>query len=419
MDQIIIHGGRRLKGEVRTSGAKNAALPILASTILGGGECVLSNMPSVVDVLTMGKLLRMLGIAVAQEGEHTVVDAQIIASTEAPYDLVRTMRASVLVLGPLVARMGEAKVSLPGGCAIGSRPVNFHLAGLEKMGATVEIEHGYIKATARRLRGSRIYFDTPSVTGTENLMMAACLAEGDTVIENAAREPEVVELGRFLQSAGAQIEGLGTSVIRITGAALKAPRSFRICADRIETGTWIAIAAATRSALRITETDAAQLESVLAVFRQMGLGVDVQEQGRVIQVTPADRYSPVEVETEPFPGFATDMQAQLMAALCLADGTSRVKETIFENRFMHVAELRRLGAQIDILGNEAVIHGPAQLRGAPIMATDLRASASLVIAALGATGESRVSRIYHLDRGYQKLDRKLASLGARIQRIQE
>ena len=421
MDALIIQGPAKLEGSIAVSGSKNAALPLLFSSLLFEEPVRFENVPRLWDIETTLKLLKEIGAESQWDKEAGTVEIfPKIQEAIAGYELVRQMRAGILALGPLVAKSGHAQVSLPGGCAIGARPVDYHLAALEKMGVEVKVDGGYIHAKVRtELQPAEIRFPQVSVTGTENILMVAARTQGTTVLHNAAREPEVVELGRFLQSAGAQIEGLGTSVIRITGAALKAPRSFRICADRIETGTWIAIAAATRSALRITETDAAQLESVLAVFRQMGLGVDVQEQGRVIQVTPADRYSPVEVETEPFPGFATDMQAQLMAALCLADGTSRVKETIFENRFMHVAELRRLGAQIDILGNEAVIHGPAQLRGAPIMATDLRASASLVIAALGATGESRVSRIYHLDRGYQKLDRKLASLGARIQRIQE
>ncbi|HNA27746.1 MAG TPA: UDP-N-acetylglucosamine 1-carboxyvinyltransferase [Nitrospira sp.] len=414
MDQIIIHGGRRLKGEVRTSGAKNAALPILASTILGGGECVLSNMPSVVDVLTMGKLLRMLGIAVAQEGEHTVVDAQIIASTEAPYDLVRTMRASVLVLGPLVARMGEAKVSLPGGCAIGSRPVNFHLAGLEKMGATVEIEHGYIKATARRLRGSRIYFDTPSVTGTENLMMAAVLAEGTTVLENAAKEPEISDLAAFLVKRGARIAGAGTDMITIEGVTELHGADHDVIPDRIEAGTYLVAGAITGGEISVKRCRPEHMEPLLVKLRESG--VELAEEGDRVHLKVIGRLKGTNVRTSPHPGFPTDMQAQFVALMAVAEGTSVVTETIFESRFMHVEELRRMGAEIRVEGNRVVITGREGLTGAPVMASDLRASAGLIVAGLAAEGITEVSRVYHLDRGYERLEDKLKALGASIER---
>lgn len=414
MDQIIIHGGRRLKGEVRTSGAKNAALPILASTILGGGECVLSNMPSVVHVLTMGKLLRMLGIAVAQEGEHTVVDAQIIASTEAPYDLVRTMRASVLVLGPLVARMGEAKVSLPGGCAIGSRPVNFHLAGLEKMGATVEIEHGYIKATARRLRGSRIYFDTPSVTGTENLMMAAVLAEGTTVLENAAKEPEISDLAAFLVKRGARIAGAGTDMITIEGVTELHGADHDVIPDRIEAGTYLVAGAITGGEISVKRCRPEHMEPLLVKLRESG--VELAEEGDRVHLKVTGRLKGTNVRTSPHPGFPTDMQAQFVALMAVAEGTSVVTETIFESRFMHVEELRRMGAEIRVEGNRVVITGREGLTGAPVMASDLRASAGLIVAGLAAEGITEVSRVYHLDRGYERLEDKLKALGASIER---
>ncbi|HNC84250.1 MAG TPA: UDP-N-acetylglucosamine 1-carboxyvinyltransferase, partial [Nitrospira sp.] len=353
MDQILIQGGRRLQGEVRTSGAKNAALPILASTILGGGECVLSNMPRVVDVLTMGKLLRMLGIAVSQEGDQTVVQAEAIASTEAPYDLVRTMRASVLVLGPLVARLGEAKVSLPGGCAIGSRPVNFHLAGLEKMGAAVEIEHGYIKASARRLRGSRIYFDTPSVTGTENLMMAAVLAEGTTVLENAAKEPEISDLAAFLVKRGARIAGAGTDMITIEGVTELHGADHEVIPDRIEAGTYLVAGAITGGEVIVDRCRPEHMEPLLMKLRESGAEL-IEEKERVhLKVT--GRLKGTNVRTSPHPGFPTDMQAQFVALMAVAEGTSVVTETIFESRFMHVEELRRMGADIRVEGNRVVI----------------------------------------------------------------
>lgn len=371
-------------------------------------------MPSVVDVLTMGKLLRMLGIAVAQEGEHTVVDAQIIASTEAPYDLVRTMRASVLVLGPLVARMGEAKVSLPGGCAIGSRPVNFHLAGLEKMGATVEIEHGYIKATARRLRGSRIYFDTPSVTGTENLMMAAVLAEGTTVLENAAKEPEISDLAAFLVKRGARIAGAGTDMIMIEGVTELHGADHDVIPDRIEAGTYLVAGAITGGEISVKRCRPEHMEPLLVKLRESG--VELAEEGDRVHLKVTGRLKGTNVRTSPHPGFPTDMQAQFVALMAVAEGTSVVTETIFESRFMHVEELRRMGAEIRVEGNRVVITGREGLTGAPVMASDLRASAGLIVAGLAAEGITEVSRVYHLDRGYERLEDKLKALGASIER---
>lgn len=403
-----------MAGAVRISGAKNAALPILASTILGGGECVLSNMPSVVDVLTMGKLLRMLGIAVVQEGEHTVAHAQSIASTEAPYDLVRTMRASVLVLGPLVARMGEAKVSLPGGCAIGSRPVNFHLAGLEKMGASVEIEHGYIKATARRLRGSRIYFDIPSVTGTENLMMAAVLAEGTTVLENTAKEPEIADLADFLVKRGARIAGAGTDMITIEGVTELHGADHDVIPDRIEAGTYLVAGAITGGEVSVERCRPEHLEPLLVKLRESG--AELAEEGGRVRLKMNGRLKGTNVRTSPHPGFPTDMQAQFVALMAVAEGTSVVTETIFESRFMHVEELRRMGGDIRVEGNRVLITGKERLTGAPVMASDLRASAGLIVAGLAAEGTTEVSRVYHLDRGYERLEEKLNALGASIER---
>ncbi len=422
MDALIIEGPSRLAGEVHISGSKNAALPLLFSSLLFDKPIRFENVPRLWDIETTLKLLREIGSESNWDREAGTVDIfPAILKPVAPYELVRQMRAGILALGPLIARHGVAEVSLPGGCAIGARPVDFHLAALEKMGVEVRVDAGYIHARVRHeLKGADILFPQVSVTGTENIMIVACRAEGVTTLHNAAQEPEVVALGEFLIRAGAQIEGLGTPEIRITGGPLRVPAEpVRICPDRIETGTWIAIAAATRSALDIVDADISQLQSTVDVFRRMGLGIEVLDSGTRLRVTPSEKYHAVEVETQPYPGFATDMQAQLMAALCLADGESILKETIFENRFMHVAELRRLGAKIEIQGKQAKVFGPAELRGAPIMATDLRASASLVVAALAATGESKISRIYHLDRGYQKLDLKLSQLGAKIRRVQE
>lgn len=414
MDTIVITGGNRLCGEVRISGAKNAALPILASTILGGGECVITNVPRVVDVLTMGKLLSIFGAKVSHEGNRAVIKADVIDSTEAPYDLVKTMRASVLALGPLVARWGKAKVSLPGGCAIGSRPVNLHLAGLAKLGADISIEHGYITATAKRLRGARIYCDTPTVTGTENLMMAASLAEGTTVLENAAKEPEINDLADFLIKRGARIEGAGTDVITIEGVRELQGGDHEVIPDRIEAGTYLAAGAITGGDVTITHCRAAHLEAVLMKLRETG--AEVQAEKDRVRIRTSGRLKGTDLRTLPYPGFPTDMQAQMVALMTVADGTSVVTETVFESRFMHVEELRRMGASIRVEGNRLVVTGRPSLTGAPVMASDLRASAGLILAGLAAEGVTEVQRVYHLDRGYERIEEKLQALGATIER---
>ncbi|NOU11487.1 MAG: UDP-N-acetylglucosamine 1-carboxyvinyltransferase [Nitrospira sp.] len=414
MDEILIRGGKRLAGDVRISGAKNSALPILASTILGGGECVITNLPRVVDVLTMGKLLGILGAKVSHEGNRAVIQVDAIESTEAPYDLVKTMRASVLVLGPLVARWGEAKVSLPGGCAIGSRPVNLHLAGLAKLGADISIEHGYITARAKRLRGERIYSDTPTVTGTENLMMAATLAEGVTTLENAAKEPEIVDLAEFLVKRGARIRGAGTDEIVIEGVRELHSGDHEVIPDRIEAGTYLAAAAVTQGDVTATHCRPGHLEAVLMKLREVG--ADVQEGNDHVRLTMLGTLRGTDIRTLPFPGFPTDMQAQMVALLSLAEGTSVVTETVFESRFMHVEELRRMGANIRVEGNRLVVTGRKQLTGAPVMASDLRASAGLIVAGLAAEGVTHVQRVYHLDRGYERIEEKLGALGAEVQR---
>ncbi len=422
MDALVIQGPSKLQGEVRISGSKNAALPLLFSSLIFDKAVRFENVPRLWDIETTLKLLQEIGAETTWDKEAGTVEIfPRITRAVAPYELVRQMRAGILALGPLIAAHGQAEVSLPGGCAIGARPVDFHLAALEKMGVEVRTEAGYIHAKVKsRLHPAVIDFPQVSVTGTENILIVAARTEGTTVLRNAAREPEVVALGEFLQSAGAIIEGLGTSEITITGGTLRVPAApVRIRPDRIETGTWMAVAAATRSELTLVDTDASQLLSVIEVFRQMGARVDVSPDGTRITVVPNDTYRAVDIATDPYPGFATDMQAQVMAALCMAQGESRIRETIFENRFMHVAELRRLGAKIEIHGNEARILGPTLFRGAPVMATDLRASASLVVAALCAEGETKISRIYHLDRGYQKLDAKLERIGGRIRRIAE
>ena len=414
MDEILISGGNRLAGEVRISGAKNSALPILASTILSGGECIITNVPRVVDVLTMGKLLGILGAKVSHEGNRAVIQADAIASTEAPYDLVKTMRASVLVLGPLVARWGEAKVSLPGGCAIGSRPVNLHLAGLSKLGADISIEHGYITAKAKRLNGARIYCDTPTVTGTENLMMAASLAEGVTMLENAAKEPEIVDLADFLVKRGARVDGAGTDVITIEGVRELHGGEHEVIPDRIEAGTYLAAGAITRGDVTATHCRPSHLEAVLMKLREAG--ADVREEKDTVRLTMPDKLKGTDLRTLPFPGFPTDMQAQMVALVSLAQGTSVITETVFESRFMHVEELRRMGADIRVESNRLVVTGCTKLTGAPVMASDLRASAGLIVAGLAAEGMTQVQRVYHLDRGYERIEEKLQALGADIRR---
>ncbi len=419
MDKIVISGGIPLQGEVQVSGAKNSALPILASTILGGGECVITNVPRVVDVVTMGKLLGMLGVTVEHEGNRAVIKADVIKSTQAPYELVKTMRASVLVLGPLVARWGEATVSLPGGCAIGSRPVNLHLAGLAKLGAEVSIEHGYIRAKAKRLTGARIYCDTPTVTGTENLMMAASLAQGTTVIENAAKEPEIVDLADFLSKRGARISGAGTDVIAIEGVRELRGSDHEVIPDRIEAGTHLVAGAITKGCVAVNRCRPDHLDPLLSKLQEAGVEVQVEKERIRIDASKVARLKGVDVRTLPYPGFPTDMQAQMVALMSVAEGTSVVTETVFESRFMHVEELCRMGADIRVEGNRLVITGREQLTGAPVMASDLRASAGLVLAGLAAEGTTEVLRVYHLDRGYERIEEKLRGLGAVIERRKE
>lgn len=417
MDKIIIEGGARLKGEVRISGAKNAALPILASTILSPGTNTILNTPGLIDIKTMGKILAHLGAKVEVEEGRVEIDTTHINNPEAPYDLVRSMRASVLVLCPLIARMGEAKVSLPGGCAIGARPINLHLMGLEKMGAKVEIEHGYVKVKAKRLKGAKIYLDMPTVTGTENLMMAAALADGTTVIENAACEPEVSDLAEALKKMGARIEGAGKDVITIEGVNSLNPVEYSVIPDRIEAGTFMVAGAITDGNIKLKGCIPGHLDAVVAKIKEAGVEIIEEEGG--LRVKGIKRPKAVDIKTMPHPGFPTDMQAQMMALMSVADGISVITETIFENRFMHVAELRRMGADIKIEGNTAIVNGVPDISGAPLMATDLRASASLIIAGLAAKGKTTLSRVYHIDRGYEKIEKKLDGLGAKITRERE
>jgi UDP-N-acetylglucosamine 1-carboxyvinyltransferase len=415
MKKIVINGGRKLKGEVTISGAKNAALPIIAAGLLCEGKHTIANVPHLADVATLGKILQNMGVSFERKGSDVLIDSTGLASPEAPYDLVRTMRASVLVLGPLVARLGRARVSLPGGCAIGARPIDLHLMGLEKLGAEVTIEHGYVVATAKKLRGARIYFDTVTVTGTENIMMAAVFAQGETTIENAAREPEVVDLAHALILMGAHIEGAGTDIIRIRGVERLRPMNYRVMPDRIETGTFVIAAAITGGSVMIRGCHPGHLEAVLAKVTEAG--ADIKVENGTIHVDGQREIRPVDVKTLEYPGFPTDMQAQFMSLMALADGTSVINETIFENRFTHVAELRRMGADIQTEGRSAVVKGVPKLSAAPVMATDLRASASLILAGLAAEGQTVVSRIYHLDRGYEHIEQKLSALGADIKRV--
>lgn len=415
MDKLLIHGGHPLKGEVPISGAKNAALPILCASILVPGALELDNVPNLQDVGTTLRLLERMGVKSVRDGSKVVLDASQINHLEAAYDLVKTMRASILVLGPLLARFGEARVSLPGGCAIGQRPVDQHIKGLQALGAQIEIEHGYVVAHAKRLRGARIVTDMVTVTGTENLMMAATLAEGETIIDNAAREPEVVDLAAALTALGARIRGAGTDRIVIEGVASLHSGAYRVMPDRIETGTFLCAVAAAGGSLRLTGCDTAALDATLDKLRETGLVIESGTDW--LQATMSGRPHSVDIRTAPYPGFATDMQAQIMAVNCVAQGTAVMTETIFENRFMHVQEMVRLGADISIQGNTAVIRGVAGLSGAIVMATDLRASAGLVIAGLVAEGDTLVDRIYHLDRGYDRMERKLAAAGAQIERV--
>jgi UDP-N-acetylglucosamine 1-carboxyvinyltransferase len=416
VDKLAITGGRPLSGEVRISGAKNAALPIMCAALLTEQPLALDNVPRLMDVRTMAKILALMGVEVGpQEEDRLLLHAREIQDPTAGYDLVKTMRASVLALGPLLARCGRAKVSLPGGCGIGARPVDQHIKGLQAMGAKIEIEHGYMNATARRLKGARIVMDVVTVTGTENLMLAATLAEGTTVLENAAREPEVADLANCLTAMGAKIQGAGTGTIRIEGVRSLSGTSHRVMPDRIETGTYLAAVAAAGGKVRLIGTAADTLRATLDKLREAGAKISVSAE--VIEIEMAGRPQSVSLTTAPYPGFATDMQAQFMALDCVASGTGQITETIFENRFMHALELQRLGADISIHDRTAVVKGVERLQGARVMATDLRASASLVLAGLVAQGETLIDRIYHLDRGYEALERKLAGLGAKIARV--
>ncbi|HNH23656.1 MAG TPA: UDP-N-acetylglucosamine 1-carboxyvinyltransferase [Accumulibacter sp.] len=420
MDKLLIQGGQPLHGEIAISGAKNAALPILCASLLSSDPLQLSNVPQLRDIATMLRLLEQMGVTIHRNGEHDLIlDSSQLNNPLAPYDLVKTMRASILVLGPLLARHGEARVSLPGGCAIGARPVEQHIKGLQAMGAEIHVEHGYIHAQAshigRGLHGARIVTDMVTVTGTENLMMAAVLAEGETVIENAAREPEVVDLANCLVSMGAQIAGAGTDRIRIRGVDRLHGASHAVMADRIETGTYLCAAAATGGHVRLTNTSAAYLDAV--VDKLLDAGCDILVEREAIMLRAPTRLKAVSLRTAPYPAFPTDMQAQFMAINCIADGSAIIRETIFENRFMHAVELIRLSADIKIDAHNAMVTGVDHLEGATVMATDLRASASLVIAGLTAQGETLIERIYHLDRGYEKMEAKLSQLGAAVQRV--
>ena len=417
MEKMIIEGGYRLVGQIPISGAKNAALPLFAASLLVDGWNTLQNVPALTDIRTIARLLRQMGVKIEGESGTVRLNASGVQSFEAPYNLVKTMRASVLVLGPLVAKWKRARVSLPGGCAIGARPINLHLKGLEALGAKVELKHGYVEARAERLKGATIYFDLSTVTGTENILMAAALAEGRTVLENAASEPEVVELANFLNKMGARIQGIGTDVLIIDGVQELKPVEQVIMPDRIEAGTLMVAAGITRGNVKLLKCDLTHMQAVVTKLREAGVEIIPEEDG--VKVIGPANIKAVDVKTLVYPGFPTDMQAQIMALMCLASGLSVITETVFENRFMHVSELRRMGANIRVEGPNAIVRGQAGLTGAPVMATDLRASASLVLAGLAAEGTTEVSRIYHLDRGYEKLDEKLAKLGAKITRVKE
>jgi UDP-N-acetylglucosamine 1-carboxyvinyltransferase len=416
MDALLIHGGNPLAGEVRISGAKNAALPILTASLLTADTLKLGNVPHLKDISTMLALLAHMGVRITPgDANHISLYGKDIPNREAPYEMVKTMRAAILVLGPTLARFGEARVSLPGGCAIGSRPVDLHIKGLQAMGADISIEHGYIHARCKRLQGARILMDVVTVTGTENLMMAATLAEGTTVLENAAREPEVVDLARCLIAMGARIEGAGSDIITIHGVKKLHGADYSVMADRIETGTFLVAAAMAGGRVRATHAQPDTLEAVISKLREAGARVETGSDW--IEVESDGKLKAVDVRTAPHPAFPTDMQAQFMALNCVAEGAASVTETIFENRFMHVQELRRLGANIEVSGHTALVRGVPRLDGAIVMATDLRASACLVLAGLVAQGETTIERIYHLDRGYERIEEKLSQLGARVRRI--
>lgn len=417
MYKILVEGGHRLQGKLRIGGAKNAALPILASALLVDGECVFENTPDLKDVKTFMKVMEHLGAKCRYENHVAFIDACACESREAPYDLVRTMRASVLVIGPLVARCGRARVSLPGGCAIGARPIDLHLKGLEAMGARVSMAHGYVEVTADRLQGADIYLDVPTVTGTENLMMAASLAKGVTILRNAAREPEIAALGKVLNLMGAKVEGAGSEVVAISGVDALKPARCSIIPDRIETGTYMVAAALTRGDVTLTHVAPDHLAAVIHKLREAGVTIETGPD--TIRVTGPDTIKSVDLTTRPHPGFPTDMQAQFMVLMCVADANSVINETIFENRFIHVSELKRLGADITVTGNTAVVRGVKRLLAAPVMASDLRASACLILAGLVAEGTTEVNRVYHLDRGYEAIEKKLTGVGAVIRRVWE
>ena len=420
MDKLLVKGGAPLHGEVAVSGAKNATLPLMAATLLAEGESLLENVPDLADVRTMARLLERLGVQVARgAGKASHAFSLTVSGAlqfEAPYDLVKTMRASVLVLGPLVARFGRARVALPGGCAIGARPIDQHLKGLEALGAKIVLEHGYVEATAKKLKGASIVFDMPTVTGTENVLMAAVLAEGITQLENCACEPEVVELAAALNGMGARIAGAGTKSITVIGVNALGPMQHEVEPDRIEAGTLLIAGAITGGDVTLTRCAPAHLESLIVKLRAAGVRIDATAGDR-LRVRATTKLSPVDLETQPYPGFPTDMQAQFMALMTVARGTSIIKESVFENRFMHVLELTRMGAFIQIDGHQAVVQGVKRLSGAPVMASDLRASAALVLAGLRAEGTTEIQRVYHLDRGYERLEKKLRKLGANIRRV--
>ena len=419
MNKLMINGGAKLHGSVRISGAKNAVLPILAATLLADGPATIENVPHLHDVTTTMELLGCMGVMVSVDEKLSVeVDSSTIENYTAPYHLVKTMRSSILVLGPLLARFGEAEVSLPGGCAIGSRPVDLHIKGLQDMGADIDVSNGYIHAKAKRLKGARLVLDIVTVTGTENLMMAAALADGTTIIENAAREPEVVDLANFINTMGGKITGAGTDTITIEGVEKLNGTRYRVLPDRIETGTFLVAAAITGGSITVKDTEPKLLDAVIDKLREAGAKVDVGDDWIKLDME-GKRPKAVSVRTAPYPAFPTDMQAQFAALNTVAEGTATVVETVFENRFMHVQELKRMGADIEIEGNTAIIRGVDKLTSAPVMATDLRASASLIIAGLVASGETEVQRIYHIDRGYENIEEKLALLGAKIRRTHE
>jgi UDP-N-acetylglucosamine 1-carboxyvinyltransferase len=417
VDKIIIEGGAPLYGEVSISGSKNAALPILVSSLLTDGMNTYTNVPGLKDIQSIQQLLAHLGASVESHQNKVTIDASGLSNSVAPYELVRKMRASILVLGPLVARLGKARVSLPGGCAIGARPINLHLKGIEALGASIELKHGYVEASAGKLTGADIYFDIPTVGGTENLMMAAVLAEGETVLRNVAREPEIIALAEVLNRMGANVHGAGTSVITINGVKTLHPISVSIIPDRIEAGTFLVAGALTKGDVIISQCEPDHMREIINKLEQTGARIDISKKS--LRVRGAEVIKSADVKTMPYPGFPTDMQAQFMVLMAVADRVSLISENIFENRFIHVSELHRMGADIEISGNTAMVKGVKSLYGAPVMATDLRASASLILAGLIAKGETIVNRVYHLDRGYESIENKFAALNARIKRVKE